>query len=204
MKKLTNAEGIGATSADQYTEVGTNQSSKSSQRRNLFKVLGASGGVAIVGSGWVKPAVSSVVLPAHAATSQVRGVVTVTFANASDSIMDLFIDKTYAAPVECMIPRTFCLDINGSNGITMVSIFESTVAPVGGTVTYTDGVEFTLNLVNVLVEGISHNFVIKATIIGNLISGTISCTAVGKSPSGDINFNGTIEEGLCSNLVTTL
>ena len=72
-------------------------------RRKLLRNLAAGGGVAALGATtpdvWVKPAVESVLLPAHAATSVVQnfaGAVASAFADNSGSVLDFFVAPAHA------------------------------------------------------------------------------------------------------------
>ena len=67
MKQEANFMGKGVKNND--TDITTNKEKKGLNRRKVITSLAAVGGVSTMPSGWVKPVINSVMLPAHAQTS---------------------------------------------------------------------------------------------------------------------------------------
>jgi hypothetical protein len=174
--------------------------SRSEKRRKLIKSVAASGGVAataLSAGHWFKPVVDTVVLPSHAATSGVRGLVTdIDVASVIDNVLDAFIGTAYADLPNCTIPKEFCIDFGNSGEINGITIGGTTVSPFLP-VTTKENVQFTVIAKGIIINGSSHDFTIVATISGNAITGNISCTGVDKSPVSAITFSGTILDGSC-------
>jgi len=195
---------------------------RSEQRRKLVKSIVAGGGAVsagLAGEKWIKPVVNAVIVPAHAQlspTPPITGPAYLTLAidtTSVASVMDYFISSAYAACVSggggcpvCDLNGDFCFNRPTAGSIEIFFRGQSS-----GVKSYTEGVQVSVTF-NVLptvaptnpdasgTPDQTYDVILNFTIVGNTVSGTVSCSTVPYKSNNTINFNKDLVEGSCGSV----